>query len=123
MTIINIDDYTNALDFIEDAALSKSRFTFTDLLLITGVNDTIEVSLKLNELISLFNYKKFNEIGDVVYSNFSSIKCNSNSDIKDLQSMSRAWGNGLIDLEDPQEIAHLEALQSHIDRLKISSKR
>jgi len=116
--MINIDDYTNALEFLEDAAHSKSRFTYTDLLFITDVTDTIDVSIKLDELISLYDYKKFNEIGDVVYSNRSSMTNTSSCDIRDLESMSRAWKNGLIDYYDPQEKARHEALKQHIKSLK-----
>lgn len=122
-SMIYIDDYTCAIDFLTDAACSKARFTYTDLLFITDAPDTIEVSERLDELVSLYDYKKFPELGETVYSNCTTTTHDYSCDIKDLEVMSRAWKNGLIDLGDPQEKTHYEALKQHIEGLKNDTRK
>lgn len=117
--MIYIEDYISGLEFVEDAVDNKAKFTYSEVMSITLSRDYNEVIQYLNDLVRYRGFKKL-KFGDVtIYSNIKKkdFKGILDSEI-DLETIERSWRTGLIDIDDPQENAHCEALKSHIKSLK-----
>ena len=65
--MININDYTDAIEFLEDAEYFKAEFTLTELRQLTSYSDDFAIKQLLHDLLWRYGYVKEERQAETVY--------------------------------------------------------
>lgn len=119
MTHVYIEDYINAVEFLDDAFEHKSEFSKSQILSITPDCDYKEVIRYLHDLETYRRYRKVKIDNELWYSNISPRETRKILDnLIELEAIRRSSSILSRHQDDPQDLAHEHELKSLIDSLK-----